>query len=178
MPIGPGDLELTVNDLRAVARYAARSAQDVLVIFEDAHPEDARPRAALEAAWTFVHGAPRTKLQRVASIDAHRAARAAAGEAAGHAARAAGDAASAAYLHPLAQATQVGHILRASAHAARAAELHAGDDRAVGDAVIRQASQRATPTLSSILGRYPPAPVGRSRLAHLMTALDTSLRTP
>ncbi|MFC4493832.1 putative immunity protein [Streptomyces ovatisporus] len=178
MPIGPGDFELTMDELRAVARYAAESAQEVLGFFEDAHPEDARPRTAVEAAWTFANGAPRTKLQRVASLDAHRAARAAAGEAAGHAARAAGDAASAAYLHPLAKATQVGHILRATASAARAAELRAGDDPAVGDAVIRQARRRATPVLIDVLGRYPLAPTGKSRVAHLMKALDSSLRTP
>lgn len=178
VPTGPGDFELTTDELRAVARYAAESAQEVLDVFEDAHPGDARPRAAVEAAWTFANGAPRTRLQRVASLDAHRAARTAAGEAAGHAARAAGDAAAAAYLHPLAKATQVGHILRAAAHAARAAELRAGDDAAVGDAVIRQARRRATFVLTDVLGRYPVAPTGRSRVAHLMKSLDSSLRSP
>ncbi|QUH02198.1 exonuclease SbcC [Saccharopolyspora erythraea] len=178
MPVGPGDFELTMDELRAVARYAVESAQEVLAIFEDAHPEDPRPRAAVEAAWTFANGAPRTKLQRVASLDAHRAAKAAADEAAGHAARAAGDAASAAYLHPLAKATQVGHILRATAGAARAAELRAGGDPVVGDELIRQARQRATPVLIDVLGRYPLAPTGKSRVAHLMKALDSALRAP
>ncbi|SCK50949.1 putative immunity protein [Streptomyces sp. WMMB 322] len=178
VPTGPGDFELTMDELRAVARYAAASAQEVLHLYEDAQPEDARPRAAVEAAWTFANGAPRTRLQRVASLDAHRSARDATGEAAVHAARAAGDAAAAAYLHPLAKATQVGHILRAAASAARAAELHAGDDPAVGDAVIRRARQRATPVLIDVLGRYPLAPTGRSRVAHLMKSLDSSLRRP
>lgn len=163
-----------MDELRAVARYAVESAQEVLAIFQDAHPEDARPRAAVEAAWTFANGAPRTKLQRLASMDAHRAAKAAAS----HAARAAGDAASAAYLHPLAKATQVGHILRATASAARAAELRAEDDPAVGEAVIQQARQRATPVLIDVLGRYPLAPMGKSRVAYLMKALDNSLRAP
>lgn len=176
MPIGPGDFGLTMDELRVVARYAVESAQEVLAIFEDAHPEDTRPRLAVEAAWTFANGAPRTKLQRVASLDAHRAAKSAADDAAGHAARAAGDAASAAYLHPLAKATQVGHILRASASSARAAELRAGDDPAVGDALIQQARQRATPVLIDVLGRYPFAPNGKSRVAQLMKALDSSLR--
>lgn len=178
MPIESGDFELTMDELRVVARYTVESAQDVLAIFEDAHPEDARPRAAVEAAWTFANGAARTKLQRVASLDAHRAAKASVSDAASHAARAAGDAASAAYLHPLAKATQVGHILRASACAARAAELRAGDDPVVGDAVIQQARQRATPVLIDVLGRYPPAPTAKSRVAHLMKALDSALRTP
>lgn len=115
-------------------------------------------------------------MQRVTSIAAHRAATDVADEAAKHAACAAGDDA-AAYLHPLAKATQVGHILRAAASAARAAEMSAGDDPAVGSALIEQARRRASPVLVGVLSRYPLAPVGESRLAHLMKTLDTSLRT-
>lgn len=121
-----GDFELSMDELRVVARYAAEAAQGVLAVFEDAHPGDGRPRAAIDAAWEFVNGAPRTKLQRVTSMDAHRAAKDAATEPARLAAQAAGDAASAAYLHPIAKAHQVGHILRAAANAARIAEIAAG----------------------------------------------------
>ncbi|WP_238146864.1 putative immunity protein [Ornithinimicrobium murale] len=129
------DFSLTAEELRAVARFALTSAEEVLGISEAADPDDPRPRAALDAAREFANGAPRGRLHRVTSADAHRAAREVSDEAAAHAARAAGDAAAAAYLHPLHQATQVGHILRASAHAARAAELAAGDP-AVGEAAI------------------------------------------
>jgi hypothetical protein len=106
-----------MNELREVARFAAQGAQEVLGVFERADPEDRRPRTAIEAAWEFANGARRTRLQRVAALDAHRAAKDAPTEAARHAAHAAGDAASAAYLHPFAKADQVGHILRADAHA-------------------------------------------------------------
>jgi len=171
-----GDFELTVDELRVVARYVADAAQEVLPVFEDASPGDTRPRAALDAAWAFVDGARRTRLQRVTSLDAHRAAKEAPNEASRLAAQAAGDAASAAYLHPIAKAHQVGHILRAAANAARIAEIKAGDDPAVGDTVIEQARERATPVLIDVLHRYPPVPTGKSRAAQLMTALDTSLR--
>jgi hypothetical protein len=144
-----GDFELTMDELRVVARFVVESAQDVLSVFEEAVPGDPRPRAALDAAWEFVNGARRTKLQRVTSLDAHRAAKEADTEAARLAARAAGDAAAAAYLHPIAQATQVGHILRGAASAARVGELNAGDDPAIGDMLIDQARRRATPTLIS-----------------------------
>ena len=73
-------------------------------------------------------------MQRVTSLDAHRAARRAPSEAARLAARSAGDAASAAYLHPIAQAGQVGQVgqvLRASANAAWIGELAAGGDPAM-----------------------------------------------
>ncbi|MFC9861014.1 MULTISPECIES: putative immunity protein [unclassified Streptomyces] len=172
-----GDFELTVEELRVVVRYVVESAEDVLPAFEETVPDDPRPRAAVDAAREFANGARRTKLQRVTALDAHRAAKEAPTETARLAARAAGDAAAAAYLHPLAKATQVGHILRGAACAARVAELSAGDDPDVGDELIEQARRRATPVLVDVLVRYPLAPTGRSRVAQLMSTLDALLRT-
>jgi len=146
-----GDFELSVDELRVVTRYAAESAQDVLALFEARSPEDT-------------------------ALDAHRAAKEVDSDVARHGAQAAGDAAAAAYLHPLANATQVGHILRAAANAARAAELSAGGDPLAGDVRIEKARQRATPILIDVLRRYPEAPTGKSRVAQLMKALDRSLR--
>lgn len=137
-----GDFTLTMDELRAVARFVTESAQEVLPVFEEAAPEDSRPRAAIDAAWEFINGAKRSRVQRVASLDAHRAAAEAASEATRLAARCAGDAASAAYLHPIAQAGQVGHILRAAASAARIEELVAGGDPAVGESSIERACSR------------------------------------
>lgn len=171
-----GHFELTMDELRVVARYVVRHAEDVLPVFERAVPDDPRPRAAIDAAWAFINGADRTTLQRVTSLDAHRAARSAPSEAARLAARSAGDAASAAYLHPIAQASQVGHILRAAASAARIGEMTAGGDTAVGEAMLELSRRRATPVLVDVLRRYPPATSGGSRVARLMSALDHSLR--
>lgn len=165
-----------MDELRAVARFAAESAEAVLPVFEDARPGDSRPRAAVDAAHEFVDGAARTKLQRVASLDAHRAAKESATEVARLAARAAGDAAAAAYIHPIAQASQVGHILRAAASAARIAELQAGGDPAVGARAIEDARRRATPVVIDVLSRYPVAPAARNRVSQIMVALDASLR--
>jgi hypothetical protein len=171
-----GDFDLTMDELRVVARYVVRHAEDVLSVFEQAVPDDPRPRAAIDAAWAFINGANRTKLQRVTSLDAHRAARSAPSEAARLAARSAGDAASAAYLHPIAKADQVGHILRASANAARIGEMEAGGDPGIGDALLERSRQRATPVLIDVLRRYPPATSGSNRVAQLMSTLDHSLR--
>jgi hypothetical protein len=176
VPIRSGDFALSMDEVRLVVRQAVESAQAALPIYERAVPGDPRPRAAVDAAWTFARGAARTNLQRVTATGAHRAAKEATDDAAHHAAGAAGDAAAAAYLHPIARATQVGHILRAAARAARAAELVAGDDPEVGDALVAAAAQRATPALVDVLRRYPPAPDGSSRVARLMKSLDTRLR--
>ncbi len=172
------DVELTLEELRAVAGYAVACAEPALVVFRKEHPADGRPSAALEAARVFAAGAPRSRLQRAAAADAHRAARDAATEAARCAATAAGDAAGAAYLHPLARATQVRHILGAAAYAARAAELARGDDPVVAEYVITAAATRATPVVVGVLTRYPRPPQGRTRVAALMYRLDGMLRDP
>ena len=86
-------------------------------------------------------------------------------------------AASAAYLHPLANAHQVKHILGAAAHAARAAELMTGGDRDVGAEHIEQARRRVTPAVVDVLSRYPAAPAGGGRIGELLRDLDKALRS-
>ena len=167
-----------MDELRAIAGYGAACAEPVLALFEKACPDDPRAASALQAARLFADGAPRSRLQRSAATDAHRAAKDATTEPGRHAAGAAGDAAAAAYLHPLAKATQVRHILGAATHAARAAELARGDDPVVAEYMITAAAKRATPVVLDVLTRYPRAPKGRNRVAVLMERLDTLLRDP
>ena len=90
--------------------------------------------------------------------------------------RAALAAAGAAFLHPLAKATQVKHILGSAAHAARALELSAGADPAVGADYIAQSRIRAHPVVVEVLRRYPVAPSGGGRVGELIRQLDLSLR--
>ena len=174
----PGDFELTMDELRAVAGFALRCAEPAQVVFTRMCPDDPRPAAALAAARDFAEGAPRSRLQRTAAVAAHRAGREAPSQAAGHAATAAGDAAAAAYLHPLANPTQLRHLLGAAAHAARAVELAAGDDPVVAEYALTAAAKAATPGVLDVLGRYPRAPRGRSRVAVLLRRLDSLLRDP
>lgn len=178
MQTPPGDFELTMDELRAVVRFAVACAQPSLVLFSKVSPEDRRPALALEAGRVFAEGADRSRLQRTAATDAHRAAKQAPTEAARHAAYAAGDAAAAAYLHPLARATQVRHILGAAAHGARAAELARDDDPVVAEYVVAAAAKRANPTVHNVLARYPRAPEGGGRVAVLIRRLDSLLRDP
>ncbi len=169
---------LTTDELRAVTRYAVACAEPVQGIFRRARPDDDRPAAALRAARTFADGAPRSDLQRQAATAAHRAAAEAPTEAARWAASAAAHASASAYLHPLAQATQVGHVLGAAAHAARAAELERGDDAVVADYMVDGAARRMPPEVLDVLSRYPRAPQGGGRVAELMARLDSLLRDP
>ena len=172
-------VELSIADLREVARYAVECAEPALAIFARDFPDDPRARTALDEARRFAAGGNRTKALRVTALAAHKAARMAqemGREASVHAARAAGHAAAAAYLHPLAKATQVRHILGAAADAARAIELDAGDDHRAGDESIEKARGLAGRIVMNVLTRYPNAPNGGGRAGELLRRLDASLR--
>jgi hypothetical protein len=176
MTSASGDFDLTLDELRAVALFAVTHAQTVLVDFEAEAPDDPRPREALDAARAFASGAPRTNLQRVTAVAAHRAAKSAPTEIARLAALACGDAAASAYLHPIAKATQLGHILRAASCAALVAELQAGGDAAAGSHAVSAIAAQAVFPLPDVLRRYPVATSGASRLSQLMSELDTAIR--
>ena len=173
-------VELSTAELRGVAGYAVACARPALAIFERARPDDRRPRAAIDAAQAFADGAKRAKVIRDSAWAAQRAyqeARDVGQAAASDAARAAVAAASAAFLHPLAKATQVKHILGSAAHAARAIELDAGDDPHVGAQYLEKARDLASPIVVSVLVRYPNAPTGGGRVGELLRTLDAALRT-
>jgi len=167
---------LEMDELRALAAYAADSAAEVLPIFERAQPADSRPRDAIATAQVFAAGGKRGKALRDGAWSAMRAAQETADAAASHAARAAIAACSAAYLHPLARATQVKHILGSAAYAARAAELAAGDTPGIGARHIGRAARRAPETVVAVLRRYPLAPAGGGRVGELVRMLDQRLR--
>ncbi|MFV2215466.1 putative immunity protein [Actinomadura sp. LOL_016] len=172
-------IELSPSELREVARFAAACARPALALFERARPGDGRPRTAVDAAQAFADGAERTRAIRDGAWGAWRAAQEArdAGEAAASdAARAAVAAAGAAFLHPLAKATQVKHILGSAAHAARAFELATGDDPAVGADHIARSRLLVPPVVVDVLRRYPAAPPGGGRAGELIRRLDASLR--
>lgn len=180
MADGSTTVELSLAELREIAGYAAACARPALVVFERERLDDPRPRDAIAAAQAFADGAERTKALRDNAWAAQRAAsqaREAGQAAAAEAARAALAAAGAAFLHPLAKATQVKHILGSAAHAARALELSAGDDPAVGAGHLTQARSQANPVVVDVLRRYPDAPRGGGRVGELIRLLDASLRS-
>ncbi|MFI2189391.1 putative immunity protein [Streptomyces sioyaensis] len=170
------EIVLNRQDLREVTAFAAACAEVALEIFEADQPEDSRPRDALGAAWEFARGGERGKALRDTAWAALKAAKSVDTAAAREAALAAMSAAGAAYLHPLAKATQVKHILGAGAYAARAAELVAGDDRNVGAEQLERAVHRATPVVVDVLTRFPAAPGGGGRVGELIRILDAGLR--
>lgn len=171
--MGPAEIELTTDEIRAVVRFAVGCAEGLLPVFEGVAPDDPRPREAVVAARAFADGGARSNRQRTAAFAAHRAAKAVPSEPAQLAALACGDAAAAAYLHPIARATQVGHILRAAACAARVAELTTGTP---GDEAVRTLAERAAAPVPEVLARYPAAPPGSTRVAELVCALDAAVR--
>ena len=131
-----GAKEASMRDRRAQAARAADCAERVLPYFEEAFPDDDRPRKAIEAARTWARGEIRVGEARAAALGAHAAARFAAERPAAHAAaactatRGAGRdaakyssacAAARAAGHAAATAHMVGHALHAAAYAKKAA---------------------------------------------------------
>jgi hypothetical protein len=172
-------IELSGDELRAVAGYAAACARPALSLFEAERPDDQRARAAVEAGQAFADGARRTKMIRDcawASMRSAQEARDAGQPAASAAARAAIAASSAAFLHPLSKATQVKHILGAAAYAARAFELAAGGDSTIAAHRIAWARDLAPALVVDVLERYPPAPLHGGRVGDLVRQLDAALR--
>lgn len=169
-------IALSIEDLRAVTGFAAACAEGVLDVFERAHPDDPRPREAIDAAWAFARGGSRDRALRGAAWAAQKAASGTVDPAAREAALAAMSAAGAAFLHPLATATQVRHILGPAARAARAVELIAGDDRVAGAEHLEHARRLSTPDVVDVLRRYPDAPGGGGRVGELLRDLDQALR--
>lgn len=97
---------------QSLALQAADCAERVLPYFESLHPEDRRPRLAIEAGRAWVRGEITTAAARAAAFGAHAAARNAKDPSACAAARAAGHAAATAHV--------AGHARYAEAYAAKA----------------------------------------------------------
>ncbi|TWU01096.1 hypothetical protein Pla52n_44680 [Stieleria varia] len=104
-----GTLEGGQHSLLAI--WAAACAEHVLPFFEYDHPQDSRPRFAIEQARAWARGEITMKQARTAAFAAHAAARNASG-AAKEAAKSAG--------HAVAVAHMADHELCAAAYAIRA----------------------------------------------------------
>jgi hypothetical protein len=104
---------------RLLAAWAADCAEHVLNHFYSQHPDDDRPRRAIEQAHAWSRGAISMTQAREAAYAAHHAARSATG-AAREAARAAG--------HAVATAHMADHELGAAAYAIRAVRAASSAD--------------------------------------------------
>ena len=129
-----GQLDMPQHQL--LARWAADCAEHVLPLFSERHPEDDRPRRAIETARAWARGEVTVGEARAAALAAHAAARDAANDAARSAARAAGQAAGTAHM--------ADHAPHAAAYAIRAVRTAAKgkDDVGAGDLEGRWQQER------------------------------------
>lgn len=100
---------------RLLAGWAADCAEHVLPLFTNGHPDDDRPRLAIEAARAWSRGEITVGAAREAAFQAHAAARDASEDAARAAARASGQAVSTPHT--------ADHSLGAAAYAVMAVKL-------------------------------------------------------
>ncbi|MGW4844647.1 putative immunity protein [Nocardia brasiliensis] len=112
-------MTLNRNDHTALALWAAACAEHVLPLFERARPDDARPRAAIDAARAWVRGELTMPEARRAAFAAHDAAHGLEG-AGEYAARSAG--------HAAATAHAAGHVVHAANYAVKAAQADSSED--------------------------------------------------
>jgi polygalacturonase len=131
---------------KTLAVWAIECAQRVLPYFEETHPDDARPRRALETLQDWVEtGEFSMAVIRKASLDAHAAARAVgADDPARSAARAAGQAVATAHVPT--------HAIGAAIYALQA--IHRATDPADVDAAVAQERDRQYKHLLELRGNY------------------------
>ncbi|GHP17860.1 hypothetical protein RN2511_025960 [Rhodococcus sp. NKCM2511] len=165
----PPRVDLSLDDIRHVAAFAAACARRALPIFEASHPNDFRPRSAIDGAESFAKTGHRTAELRRLAWDAHKAAREVTNSAATDAALAAMHAAGAAFLHPLYSSHQVKHILGSAVH------LELTDSKAVAKQ-IEWIHTQADATFRSVLRRFPQPASGRTTFGKLLAQLDSELR--
>ncbi|MEU3473087.1 putative immunity protein [Rhodococcus sp. NPDC006774] len=166
---GTAEVELSLDDIRRVTAFAATCARRALPIYEIVHPDDVRPRAAIDGAEAFAETGQRTAALRQLAWAAHKAAREVPASAATDAALSAMHAAGAAFLHPLYSPHQVKHILGSAAH------LVLADPKAAAEQ-IEWVRNHADHAVRAVLGRFPPPLAGRPSFGVLMVRLDTELR--
>lgn len=171
----PGEPVLTVDDRRAIARWAVACAERAVALFEARVPADPRPRAAVDAARAYAEDGKRTAHLRTVAFGALKAAREASDPAATAAARSAAHAAGAPYIHALADGHQVKHVLGSAVYAALARGMVDGMDAA--DQELEWAIAHAAPDVRDVVRRFPRPTVGKTRLGALTARLDASLRS-
>jgi hypothetical protein len=151
---------LDLSRHRLLASWAADCAEHVLPLFTQRHPDDDRPRRAIDVARAWSRGETTVRVAREAAFQAHAAARDASEHAARAAARASGQAVSTPHMadHSLgAAACAVGAVRLAS----QAPDAEAAGDRegrwqrdrlpeAVRELVVSAQDQR------SVLGDWQP----------------------
>ncbi len=165
--------------LRPIALWAASYAEEALTVFESHHPDDARPREAVEAGREFGKGKKRDGNLRMVAFAAMKS-RKDIDEASRHAVQAAILTAAVAYTHTDLQmgmqgVRQAKHILGPVVYAALAVEM-AANDAAIGDNLLQRAIENAPPEVSHILEHMPLQPKKTGRADALFSVLDSALR--
>ena len=165
--------------LRPIALWAVTFAEEALTIFEKQHPQDARPREAVEAAREFGKGKKRDKNLRMVAFSAMKAGKDT-DEPSQHAAKATMLTAAVAYTHTDLQTglqgiRQARHVLGPIVHTALALET-VSNDPAKADELLTRAVSSAPKEARELLERMPVQPQKSTRADELFYKLDSFLR--
>lgn len=167
--------------LRPIALWAAHYAEEALTVFENRHPNDTRPREAIEAGREFGNGKKRDKNLRMLAFAAMKSGKEV-DKPSMHAVQAAILTASVAYTHTDLQTglqgiRQARHILGPIVYAALALET-AANNPIIGNDLLQRAVKNAPPEVGRILEHMPSQPHKEARAETLFFELDSALRAP
>ncbi|HSX34072.1 MAG TPA: hypothetical protein VLF62_00315 [Candidatus Saccharimonadales bacterium] len=167
--------------LRPIALWVAKYAEEAISVFESRHPDDTRPRQAIEAGREFGNGKKRDKNLRMLAFAAMES-RKDVDNPSKHAVQAAILTAAVAYTHTdlqtgLQGVRQAQHILGPIVYAALAIET-AGNQPTLGDDLLQRAIADAPEEVGHILAHMPPQPIKEGRIGTLFSVLDSALRKP
>lgn len=173
----PDTLSNSTNDqalLRPIASWAANYAERVLPIFENAYPDEPRPRQAVEASREFSKGKKRDNNLRSISMATFKLGKVTEGSPK-YVTRAASAVAAIAYTHTdlatgIRGIRQARHILGPVVYAA----LSLGNG---GEELINDAIATAPPEVRLVLRQMPPQPSGKKQEDTLFAQLDAGLRS-
>lgn len=168
--------DLSIDQLRSLAQWAADCAERSLTVYENFEMNDDRPRLAIAGARAFVMTGKRNNALRKAALDAHRAGMQTKHTAASAAARAASLAAASAFTHPFSDIRQATHILGPAAYSALAIELLQNNGPAIGTREIEWAVSGANRHIAEVLSMMPEQTDGSKRINQLLQMLDHGLR--
>lgn len=165
--------------LQPIALWAASYAEEALTVFESRHPDDTRPREAIEAGREFGKGKKRDKNLRMLAFAAMKSSKDV-DKPSKHAVQAAILTAAVAYTHTdlqtgLQGVRQARHVLGPIVYAALAVET-AANESAIGADLLQRAIKDAPPEVGHILEHMPPQTKKEGRVEVLFAELDSALR--
>ena len=166
--------ELKLNDLMKVVDWSLPYVASALEVFEKYHPNDNRPRRAVQGANEFSASGKRTQQLRKIAMDAYRASRESSTEQASFAANAASLLAAVAYTHPFKDPKQARHIIGPVTYAVLALEREDNELNNM-DIMLEDVIKKISREVVEVLSMFPRQVEKRTRIDEIYLRIDREI---